>query len=92
MLIGGTQRRALPRYQSEEMKNKYFISSTENRYNSRTLVPLRYDCPRIKDKTKKFQSSRGLIRTYDSIGDELKVTSSCRGSRPSTILIIYMII
>ena len=50
VISGGTQRRALPRHQSEKnyILNKYFIFSSGDRTYNQTaltvsLVPLRYD-------------------------------------------------
>ena len=58
MLIGGAQHRALPRYQSEEMKllNISFPqmgikikTSPQSHVYSRTLESLRYDWPRNRN-------------------------------------------
>ena len=55
MLSGETQRRALPRYQSEEMKLLIYISfprmgieSTTFHVYSRTPEPLRHDWPQLR--------------------------------------------
>ena len=58
VLRGRTQRRALPRHQSEEIENinlsKYFISSCGDRIHNQSslqshLVPLRHDWPRFRE-------------------------------------------
>ena len=59
MLIAGTQRRALPTFQSKEMKilnislPQVEIEPTTCRVYSRTLVPLRHDSLQVLKKKKK---------------------------------------